>query len=347
MPPAVLNAALLRDPAQRSVRVIAQARLQRVLEEAARVEVRVSLDRPGSPTEPGTDATDPEAVHDFRVALRRLRTWLRAFRLYLEDTVRRGPERRLRTLSRLAGRARDLEVQYLWLIGVRPGPAGDAARWLAEDVNRDQIRARRALGEGLVAELANTSAELAEELQHYRRDTALEEPVYDRMATAMADAVREATDTLTEDLGRVVRPAQAPEAHAARISIKRLRYLLDGLGRASRSSANILPRLIELQHLFGELHDAQVLHQLVREIRAVPKSGADQARPGADRPPPRALRALEALLARRIATRFQAVFRAGRSRATRAMFRRLSALVRRLEQAGRGRGTPGRVSPAV
>ncbi len=74
MPAAFLNAAPLRDPAPRSVRVIAQARLQRVLEEAARVEVRAGGEPLAlSSAEPGTDTTDPEAIHDFRVALRRLR----------------------------------------------------------------------------------------------------------------------------------------------------------------------------------------------------------------------------------------------------------------------------------
>ena len=144
-----LNTAMLEDPVRQSVRVIAQDRLQRLLEEAARVEVRTS---PGS----RPDSSDPEAIHDFRVALRRLRAWLRAFRPYLADTVRHGPERRLRTLSRLAGRARDLEVQWQWLTGLRRSHRTqvlNAARKLAEQVDREQARARRALTKGLVAEL--------------------------------------------------------------------------------------------------------------------------------------------------------------------------------------------------
>lgn len=351
MPAAFLNAALLRDPAPRSVRVIAQARLQRVLEEAARVEVRAGGERLAlSSAEPGTDTTDPEAIHDFRVALRRLRAWMRAFRPYLADTVRRGPERRLRTLSRLAGRARDLEVQYRWLSGPRPGrsePARDAGRWLAEEVGREQTRARRALAKGLLTELPEASAQLAEELQHYHRDIALEEPAYERMAAAMAEAVHRATDALADDLKRVGRPEQVEEAHAARIVVKRLRYLLEGFGRAARSATSVLAQLTALQHLFGELHDAQVLQHRLREVRPARKRIGSDTRGGAGRPGPSALEALRALLARRVAAAFRQVHRAIRSRATGAMFTRLTALIRRLERTELSGNRPVAIAPPL
>lgn len=133
-----------------------------------------------SSAEPGTDTTDPEAIHDFRVALRRLRA-----------------------LSRLAGHARDLEVQYHWPTGPcrgRSGPARHAGRWLAEEVGREQTCARRALAKGLLTEPPEASAQLAEKLQHFHREIALEEPAYERMAAAMAEAVRRATDVLADDL---------------------------------------------------------------------------------------------------------------------------------------------------
>jgi CHAD domain-containing protein len=351
MPAAFLSAALLLDSAQRSVRVIAQARLQRVLEEAARVEVRASVGPPALLTAgPGTDTTDPEAIHDFRVALRRLRAWLRAFRPYLADTVRRGPERRLRTLSRLAGRARDLEVQYQWLTGPRrgrPGPEREAARWLAERVGREQTRARRALAKGLLTELPEASARFAEALQYYHREIALEEPAYERMAAAMAEAVRQATDTLAGDLQRVHRLDQVEEAHAARISAKRLRYLLEGFGRASRSAMSVLAQLTALQHLFGELHDAQVLQHRLRAVRPARKGSGSDTRGGTGRPATSALEALRALLVRRVGTAFRQVHRAIRSPATSAMFTRLTALIRRLERTELSGNRPVAIGPLL
>ena len=94
-----LTADLESRPARYAARVVARERLRRV---------RLALPSPDEP--PGEDA-----LHDFRVALRRLRTWLRAFGSELDDTVGRGTLRRLRRLSRRTGRARDLEVQLRWL----------------------------------------------------------------------------------------------------------------------------------------------------------------------------------------------------------------------------------------
>jgi len=315
---ALLNAALLRDSAPRSVRVIAQARLQRVLEEAARVEL----------------GADPEAIHDFRVALRRLRAWLRAFRPYLSDTVRHGPERRLRTLSRLAGRARDLEVQYQWLTGPRQrrfGTARIAARWLAEEIGRGQARARRRLAEGLLAELPGMTAKLTAQLQHYRRDTALEEPSLQPMAAAMAEALRHATETLAGSLQRVRRPEEVAEAHVARIAIKRLRYLLEAFRRNPRSVASILFRLTVLQHQLGELHDAQVLRDRLQGVRSARKRRGSRAGKDGGSPTPTELAALRALVARRVPAAFRLVDRAIRSSATQAAMRQLAVLSRRLE----------------
>lgn len=331
MPVTFLNAAMLQDPVQRSVRLIAQARLQRLLEEAARVEVRTCLEsRP--------DTSDPEAIHDFRVALRRLRAWLRAFRPYLADTVRHGPERRLRTLSRLAGRARDLEVQYRWLAGLRRGRRTlvlDAARRVAEQVDREQARARRALTKGLVTELPEAGAQLAEELRHFRWEIESAEQPHERMAAAMADAVRQAANAVAADLRSVHRLDQVEEAHAARISIKRLRYLLEAFGRISGSATSVLAQLTTLQHLFGELHDAQVLQRRLREAHVARRRGGRNPLGeflGSASP---AVESLRALLARRAATAFRQVQRAVRSPATAAMFTRLTALVRRLERVGR------------
>ncbi len=337
MTAAFLSPALLRDPAQRSVRVIAQGRLQQVLEEAARVDVRVGGERRAGPRpQPDPSPADPEAVHDFRVALRRLRVWLRAFRPYLADTVRHGAERRLRALSLLAGKARDLEVQLAWLIGPGPrrtGPTREAAGWLAKEVAGEQARARRMLVAGLVAELPETAVRLAGELRHYHQDVELDEPVQDPMATAMADALRRAIGAAAGSLQRVVRPDQVEEAHAARIAVKRLRYLVEGVGPAARSVTGILPQLAALQHRFGELHDAQVLQRRLLKARSVRKRAGAARRGAGGRAPRYAMVALRALLSRRAGIAFRRARRAIRSQATAQTFIRLAALARRLERA--------------
>jgi CHAD domain-containing protein len=61
------------------------------------------------------EGVDPEALHDFRVALRRLRSWLRAFRPHLKGSVRGKERRRLQALADATGASRDAEVHLEWL----------------------------------------------------------------------------------------------------------------------------------------------------------------------------------------------------------------------------------------
>jgi CHAD domain-containing protein len=337
MPQVHLNRHLLREPAQRSARLIAQARLQRTLEEAARVEVWANTAPSRPPNgKPISEATDPEAIHDFRVALRRLRAWLRAFRPHLADTVRRGTKRRLRDLSHLAGRARDLEVQSAWL--AQPGPqrsasTQEAARWLADQVGQELDRVRRTLVTRLLSALPEASGRLADELRHYHADVSGEGRATEPMAAAMGRALREATQALTRDMQRVKRAGQVVAAHETRIAIKRLRYLLDAFGPKSPRTSRILPQLVRLQHLLGELHDAQILLQRLREVQARRRPGRRGASSRGRRPAARSLTALRKQLEQRIAVAFRRANRAGRSRATGTMFSQIEALTRRLEPA--------------
>src|SRR6516225_6950220 len=57
---------------------------------------------------------DPEALHDFRVALRRFRAQERAYRPWLGDALPKKLRRRLHDLVRSTGPARDSEVQLEW-----------------------------------------------------------------------------------------------------------------------------------------------------------------------------------------------------------------------------------------
>src|SRR6476659_3496150 len=56
-----------------------------------------------------------EALHDFRVAVRRLRSWLRAFDGWLDDSVSRKALRRLKRAARSTNASRDADVRLVWL----------------------------------------------------------------------------------------------------------------------------------------------------------------------------------------------------------------------------------------
>src|SRR5512137_1199639 len=92
------------------------------------------------------DATDAAALHDFRVAVRRLRSTLRAWRPALGASLRGKDVRRLRRVARATNAARDAEVTLEWIAeatGELAAPHRRAAEWLAA---RLEHRRRHALG---------------------------------------------------------------------------------------------------------------------------------------------------------------------------------------------------------
>src|ERR1700761_4558516 len=65
------------------------------------------------------ERADDEALHDFRVALRRFRSIERAHRPWLDEALPKKLRRRLKELVDATGPARDAEVQLQWLLTQR------------------------------------------------------------------------------------------------------------------------------------------------------------------------------------------------------------------------------------
>src|SRR5918999_1214042 len=106
--------------------------LSRSPEEGARLLALSFLDQAAAARPRLADPADTEALHDFRVGLRRLRSCLRAYRDCLEDSVPKKLARKLRRLASSTGPGRDAEVQIEWLRGRREGRRRAAyARWAA------------------------------------------------------------------------------------------------------------------------------------------------------------------------------------------------------------------------
>lgn len=326
-----LTSSLLAQPARATARLMARAYLQRVLEEAARVEVRVEeITQPAASR--GAER-QRDVVHDLRVALRRLRSWLRVWRPVLDNTVRKSSERRFQQLSRLAGRARDLEVQRAWLITRRTQRSrlgGASTLWMAERVEIEYGRALRTLAITLLKRLGRAAAALDAELQEQDAGAGRQkaEPT---MAAMMARFLGEHAKELPHVLRTIRRAGQVDEIHAARIAIKRFRYLLDSLGRHSSDVRLVTQYLTTFQDRLGALHDAQVLDARLTEMSGkAAKSRRSHRRGGMPRQAD--LFALRLLLRRSITREFGAVRRMiggpGLARATAATDRVIARLNR-------------------
>jgi CHAD domain-containing protein len=203
---------------------------------------------------------DPEALHDARVALRRLRSWLRAFEA--EAGVPNGIARRLRRLARSTGAARDLEVAVERLAELARRSRGER-RAALERLARELARRRDAGRPALVAEASKRWRVLQRPLERALRADPVE--IAPRFATLVAGRVA----ATSAPFRRPPPPARDwPALHQLRIAGKRVRYLLEPLRDAAPSSLRALKALKELQEHLGAVNDAVVLEELLIEHAA-------------------------------------------------------------------------------
>lgn len=245
--------------------------LGRAPDEAVRLIALALLEQARAARERLPDPSDTEALHDFRVALRRLRSTERAHRALLADSVRKKARKRLRAIARATGASRDLEVLLQWLDGQRgslnsrhrAGAAWLRARWLRARRKADARLARDAgpAFDRLRASLARTLP------VYWRRMRVDAPPERARFAPVLAARLREASAALETALGLVTGPEAVHEAHEARIAAKRVRYLLEPVKAHVDGGGPALKRLRELQDMLGELHDLDVLQAVLATAR--------------------------------------------------------------------------------
>lgn len=213
---------------------------------------------------------DADALHDFRVALRRLRSWLRAYRPSLRDTVRGPTLRALRTVADLTNGARDTEVALAWLATREelPSRAQPGIRHLAARLRREHRRFARELGVHIGEDLTKVLRRLDGQLSHFRIDVTSRSPeTLEPMAGAVAARLREHSERFEAAVRPVLAEDDEEAAHAARIAGKRLRYLLEPLDDDPRAAA-VVKQLARIQDALGALHDAAVLRRRIARERA-------------------------------------------------------------------------------
>jgi len=207
--------ALLDRPPEAAVRLLALALLDEAKAAARRLESDAHV----------------EALHDFRVALRRLRTLFKAYRGLLRDSVSKKQARTLQELASSTAGARDAEVQLEWLAERRadlePG-ARKARSWMVKRLEARRRAAYTAVRGDVHQRFTRLEARLGSSLSRYRA-TVAPDAVRATFAGAVGEMVRRTGTGLVAALGAVRAPTDAEEAHRARIQGKRLRYLIEPL----------------------------------------------------------------------------------------------------------------------
>ncbi len=208
--------------------------------------------------DPGTRlGTDPESLHDMRVAVRRSRALLRAGKALLASDTE-AFELELRWLGEVLGAVRDLDVLLERLHAEAAGlggPDGAAANRMLRTLDRERTRTRRTLLKALdspryFALLDAFEAALA------ALAPALEGPTLDALAARQLKKLRRAVRALGAD------PADA-DLHELRKLGKRTRYAFELAGHR-----RAVLRAKELQDVLGEHQDAVVAEARLRSLAA-------------------------------------------------------------------------------
>ncbi|HEV7589350.1 MAG TPA: CHAD domain-containing protein [Longimicrobium sp.] len=228
---------------------------------------------------------DDEALHDFRVAVRRLRSTVRGYREALEGSTGGGDRRRLSELADATAAARDLEVHVAWL-GKRLDdlPEGERARaWtLLNDMRVELSRAEERLRRQVAKDFPRERWRLARRLRFYQVRMDVDAPAGGApLASAFTRLVLDHAADLERRLAAVRSIDDQEEAHRARIAAKRLRYLVEPVQAELEGASDVIRRIKKLQDVLGEMHDADVLLARLAEEKAPPSDppadGDDEA----------------------------------------------------------------------
>ncbi len=259
---------------------MASGLLSRSPEEGARLLALSFLDQAADARPRLADPADPEALHDFRVGLRRLRSCLKAYGAELGGSVPRKLARRLRRLAGSTGPGRDTEVQIEWLRGRGPHLSAHhraGLAWLLAGLEERKRHAYEDMEDEVADEFAKVEEDLRARLSVYRAEIRLDAKA-DRptLAAATARILHRQVADLETHLAKIEDAGDEAEAHEARIRAKRVRYLLEPLVDEIPRAAPIVKRFKALQDLLGDLHDAHVLEAELAE--AVEIAAAERAR---------------------------------------------------------------------
>ena len=199
---------------------------------------------------------DTEAIHDARVATRRLRAILPIARQDWPAHEMTHALRLLRNVGRLLGRARDVDVvlEQIATVERRLPSAAAALAGLRADLLVRQARERQRIAAGL-------NKLSAGELLRPESLTG-PTPLLPRRSAAHGAIARQAelVNQAADAAGGVYMPEPA---HALRIELKKLRYLLEPMS-GSAGSSKMLKVLRRAQELLGAIHDKQSLVDRVR-----------------------------------------------------------------------------------
>ncbi len=255
LPPLASPSELLSASASRSARLLCReygAQAARAADD---------IDAPG---QRGIDAR-----HEFRVALRRLRVTLLAYRTPLEECKPEKLARRAAALARRVGVTRNRDVQQGLMESVRAARTAPQRAALAQfspfgpeqAIDTVAVAAFRRRWRRFEARL-HTVLETWHGVHHLTGQH--QSPSFSSEAASALDL---ATAELQRTCEAITGPAHITAMHSARLSIKAIRYLIAPLADDGARTVNLVLALRTAQDLLGSINDAWSLREQLRTPR--------------------------------------------------------------------------------
>jgi CHAD domain-containing protein len=219
---------------------------------------------------------DPEAVHNMRVATRRLRALLRLFNRFLPSSANRV-RKNLAWLADALGGVRDLDVQMQSLEDVCT-KAQVSEEDFAMIIAPLQARRSNKRFELLAALNSDRYSMLIADLNGLQ-ERALIKGTRQSAVSVLPKIINRAYMRALRDGSRITNDSSAEEYHKLRLKCKRFRYAVDVSRNIYGKPARALCKaLSELQDVLGQHQDALIL---VRTLHSVPEDWGYEHHPTA------------------------------------------------------------------
>jgi CHAD domain-containing protein len=218
---------------------------------------------------PGVRDGDTEAIHDARVATRRIREALPIVRAAVTNIDLDAVEVTARKAGRALGRARDIGVA-LDLIQELERRAPHIARSVSAlrcDLLWEHAAAQRRLVKKIDALPIEEVRAIGERLRTRTWWPGRTSALSRRISRVMVHAVREQAGSLRALIVHGSGVYFPKRAHATRIDMKKLRYVLEIAQRPRPAAVRGLELLKKTQSLLGKLHDREFLRERLERVQ--------------------------------------------------------------------------------
>jgi len=206
----------------------------------------------------GLSEHDPETLHDFRVTLRRAHATLRAYGPRLR-AVRPKERRRLRGLVRATNAGRDADV----LLALLRRLSRNLSRQHRADLEPMRRRLRRTRRRAYEAGVEDLRSEFDDVRRRLRRRLRRAEPCGITLGEALGDRLLAEAARLGEQLEGLGGACAAADVHRTRLTVKRLRYLIEPAVPDLEEAQGLVQSLRSLQSRLGALHDLDVARTVI------------------------------------------------------------------------------------